>query len=247
MRMDSRLRLLERQRLTFDPKAGHRLLAERVRAGRVAPDALRLAAYCGHDAARTILGSAAADPPTASKAWFLGLALFGRRAVVLAAIVTGRLVEPAWERRGMWLGIEALRSAEHWMACPCSRHRRRAADLARDAKPPVPYTTRTAARIAATAARPERSRSQQAEATRLGAQDASAAAWNAPDVFTDAPADQVAELVALCGLTQVPRSADVRGLVSARLGAWVLGEFERERPAEQAGTARPAGQRALFL
>ena len=243
--MDARLRLLERQRFSDDAGTHQQLLADRVRAGRVAPDALRLAAYCGHEAARTILGSAA-DQPTTSKAWFMGLAQFGRRAVVLAAIVTGRLVEPAWERRGMWLGIEALRSAEHWMACPCSRHRRRAADLAREAKMPLSFTTRTAARIAATASRPDRSRSQQAEAVRLGAQDASAAAWNAPDVFAAAPADQVAELVALCGLTRVPRSADVRGLVAARLGRWVLAEFERKPSAQQADSVRPAEQRALF-
>lgn len=225
--MDARLRLLERQRFSNDPTTRWQLLAERVRAGRVAPDALRLAAYCGHDAARRILGSAAPDQPSTSKAWFLGLIPFGRRAVVLAAIVTGRLVEPAWERRGLWLGIEALRSAEHWLACPCSRHRRRAADLARHAKPPVPYTTRTAARIAATAARRDRSRSQQADAIRLGAQDASAAAWNAPDVFAEAPSDQVAELLALCGLTQAPSGSQMRALVATRLGAWVLGESER--------------------
>lgn len=225
--MDERLRQLERQRLGADPAAAHRLLLERVRAGRIGPQRLRLAAYCGDPGARAILGAEAPDAPTASKAWFMGLAGFGKRVVVFTAILTGRLVEPAWERRGMWLGIEALRSAEQWYVCPCARHRRRATDLARDGKPPIPYTTRTAGKIAESASHRDRSRSEEHTAARLGAQDASAAAWNAPEVFTSAPAEEVASLVALCGLTQTPSPSQMRALVAARLGAWVLGESEQ--------------------
>lgn len=245
--VDARLRQLERQRFSDDPTTRHQFLTERVRAGRVAPDALRLAAYCGHAGARMILGPGAPEQPTTSKAWFLGLAPFGLRVVVVTAIVTGRLVEPAWEHRGLWLAIEALRSTEQWLACPCARHRRRAADLARFAKPPPAATTaRTAARIAATACRLDRSRSQQAQAARLGAQDASAAAWSAPDVFAGVSADEVAVLVAACGLTKVPTPAEMRGLVAARLGAWVLGELGRERPARQEAPERAAEQRSLL-
>lgn len=88
--MDAALRRLERAADPADPSVRARLLAERARAGHLAPARLRLAAWLGDEAARLALGEEAAGPSrrrTKRDPWTRELAGWGPEALVRAALV----------------------------------------------------------------------------------------------------------------------------------------------------------------
>lgn len=74
-----------------DVAAAARLLLERLRAGSITREALELAAYCGHAAAREVVQSA--QPPAKASAWIMGLDAFQR---------------PTWARAVTWIAELAL-------------------------------------------------------------------------------------------------------------------------------------------
>lgn len=122
--MDRRLRELERD---ADPGGGARLLRERLRAGVLGPERLRLAAALGHRAAREALGE---PPPDGSLAGILGLAAgLGAAGPVWVAAAAAR---EALARHELWLEEAlprvraALEAVEAWADCPCERHREEA-------------------------------------------------------------------------------------------------------------------------
>lgn len=139
---DERRRELER---SDDVEDRARLLVERVRAGDLAADRLRLAAYLGHAGARLAVEGESWEPPTGGlRAWVSGLVRYGKEARVRAAlaICEAVVVEPRgeveptrpWRRVGepdfARAAVDAVRA---WLACPCDEHRgqcRQAADAA---------------------------------------------------------------------------------------------------------------------
>lgn len=109
------------------------LLLARVRAGDLAPDQLTLAAYCGHEAARRLLGEEAPTAPDVHQRegllrWAMGLRRWGREACVRAAVGAAEVVQPLWERAcpGRGEPALALQAARAWLTCPCSDHARQA-------------------------------------------------------------------------------------------------------------------------
>ena len=207
---DERLRLLEVAATTGDPGARLRLLAERARMGQVDLDALRLAAYCGDLDARTVLGPATPAVPNRSKAWFLGLAAFGKPVSVRAALALGRLVLPTWNQLGLRVAVAAVGSADEWLRCPCENHRRRAAGFADLAAVSMPTTARAGVNIARAASRRD---------SRLAAKDCAAAAWNLRETFRGLTTDQLDAALARCQLRRPPGLGEVRTLVAAHLRA----------------------------
>ena len=83
---DARIRELERLAAQGDPGAAASLLAERLRSGDLPLDDLRLAAYLGHPPAVAALGEEAPSQPDHVEGWVQGLAPWGERAVVQAAL-----------------------------------------------------------------------------------------------------------------------------------------------------------------
>lgn len=110
---DQRLRELERRVAEGDGAAEAPLLAERVRAGTLAPDRLRLAAYLGHPPAREALGDEAPVLREDPDSWIRGLADWGPQAWVRAAIAAARLTGRPNQ--------EVLDAAEAWLRQPTAR------------------------------------------------------------------------------------------------------------------------------
>jgi len=132
---DARLRRLERR---APPVERGRLLRERLRAGRLDPDRLSLAAYLGDRVASETLGADAPVPSADLREWVALLAPWGKEACVRAAVAAARrAVGPS----------PALAAAEAWLACPCPGHRRAAGVAAGHAAEPLP--AEAAARAAA--------------------------------------------------------------------------------------------------
>ncbi len=93
---DAARRTLERAaRRSDDDEARARALVARLRAGTLAPGALRLAAFLGHEPARSALGPEAPVAPATPLAWARALRAFGQPAWVRALLAT---LEPAVER-----------------------------------------------------------------------------------------------------------------------------------------------------
>ncbi|MCO5166331.1 MAG: hypothetical protein M9894_08205 [Planctomycetes bacterium] len=122
---DTALRELERRwRATEDPADEARVLAERLRSGRLPPARLELAAYLGHGPARAALGDGAPAGDFVPWArWRRALDAPGRAALLLGALVQLDLARAVAEERHAGLA-EALRAVEAWCACPCGEHAR---------------------------------------------------------------------------------------------------------------------------
>lgn len=115
---DTTLRLLERA-ARVDPSACDaraRHMAARLRAGEVDPDRVRLAAYFGDTAARTVLGCD--PPPVHLETWALGLAAWGQEPCVRVAVAAARVALPAYERTFVLSTLcrDLLRVADEWLA-----------------------------------------------------------------------------------------------------------------------------------
>ena len=129
--MDQRLRELER-----NEAASGRLLRERLRAGALAPERLRLAAALGHPGAREALGEPVQDSSLAALL-ALAAALGPEGPLCVAAAAT----REALSRHELWLMDAlprvraALEAVEAWTGCPCEEHRRRAEERQRELGP----------------------------------------------------------------------------------------------------------------
>lgn len=133
---DERRRRLEREAAAGDLAAASALLAERLRAGDLPEDRLRLAAHLGDPAAAQALGREPLAPPTITVSrWVRGLSerregawapwareAFARAAAAAARNTLGCFRDDA--RAAAARGVEAL---EAWIACPCDEHARAAA------------------------------------------------------------------------------------------------------------------------
>ena len=113
---DQRLRELERRVAEGDGAAEAPLLAERVRAGTLAPNLLRLAAYLGHPPAREALGDDAPVLHTDPDSLIRGLEAWGPQAWVRAALATTRLASVTLRFLEVWTAIEA------WIRDPSLEH-----------------------------------------------------------------------------------------------------------------------------
>ena len=121
--MDERERELERRfqasRATDDEAAW---LRERLRAGRLPEERLRIAAIVGHPAAALALGH---EPPREPEPLAAALEACGRETALRALVALGRLALPEWEGR-FPRDVRprvALEAAEGEARCPCPRHR----------------------------------------------------------------------------------------------------------------------------
>ncbi|HZU95846.1 MAG TPA: hypothetical protein VFF73_04000 [Planctomycetota bacterium] len=188
---DERLRRLEREVLEGDPSARARLLAERVRAGSVSHETVRLAAYALDPAARAFLGREAALASEEPKAFARGLEPFGKRAGVCAAVAAASVFLPLWTELGEQASVNQLEAARAWLACPCEAHRRHATEMMRWAKAQSLghffIMGQPAVDVVRAATRADRSDFERPRAARLAAEDAAAAAekvhlWCKPEL-----------------------------------------------------------------
>jgi hypothetical protein len=132
--VDDRLRRLTREVATGDAGARARLLAERLRAGDLGEDRLRLAAHLGDPAAAAALGRELLLPPTITiTRWVRGLAepsrggawpVWAREAYVRAAAAAGRIVLPGLDPALAERGRAAVDALDAWVRCPCDEHAR---------------------------------------------------------------------------------------------------------------------------
>lgn len=91
-------------------------LRERLRAGEISADRVRLAAHLGDAASATVLGDAPeTDDPVA---WADRTSVWGRDACIRFALALARSTMPATEA-----ARRALDAAEEWLRCPCEPHR----------------------------------------------------------------------------------------------------------------------------
>lgn len=214
--MDAHLRTIERHMAAGDPTARQQLLRARARAGQLPQ--LHLLAYLGDRDAQALLGPDAPLIHHRSRNWYLGLANYGKRVPVHAAIIAGRMVAPAWAHLGLDLALTCLHVAEEWLRCPCELHRKRAAVLARSLVEPTTTTGRTAYNIVRAVARRDRNRTDEATAARLAAGDAASAAWNVRRAFRALPPEQLAVLSRALGFRgPFPPLGFVRAAVTAKL------------------------------
>jgi hypothetical protein len=129
---DARFRSLQRQAAQGDLQAQGRLLLERVRAGDLDPDGLRLAAYLGDPGAREALGADAPAAPPDLGDWAVGIAPSGagardpwtREALARVAAAAARAALPAWEEQhpNDRLPRRTVEAIEEWILCPCEDH-----------------------------------------------------------------------------------------------------------------------------
>lgn len=101
-----------------DPADEARLLAGALRAGRLAPERLALAAFLGHTPAREALGGGAREDLAG---WLAALDEAGRAALAQAAVAGlragwGDVPSPRADL------AQALRLLEGWAGCPCEAH-----------------------------------------------------------------------------------------------------------------------------
>jgi len=94
-------------------------LKARTAAGDLPAERLMLAAYLGHEAARTADGDALAAPDDLAE-WVRGLERWGKEVLVRAAVAAARRVLPLWERKraGDRRPHDAIAAAEAWLAEP---------------------------------------------------------------------------------------------------------------------------------
>lgn len=118
---DARMRALARSAEQGDPGARRQLLLERLRAGQVTEDRLRLAAFLGDPAAADAAGAATGGEDLAG--WFAAITAWEPAACARAALAAAALVEPVWAAAGggpaVTRALEALRA---WTDCPCPAH-----------------------------------------------------------------------------------------------------------------------------
>jgi hypothetical protein len=127
---DDRLREVEREAAWGDPAGRARLLVERVRAGQLEHERLRLAAWLGDRAACLATGEAGGPGAAASgsqtrrgrrDAWTRALAAWGKEAIVRAAYVVARDELRHWRRHyrddASLPGV--LDAVAAWIGCPC--------------------------------------------------------------------------------------------------------------------------------
>lgn len=125
---DARLRELERRwRETGAVEDEATLLRERVRAGNLVPDRLKLAAHCGHAASALALGEVGTSADPDLLAWVRGLHAWGLEPGVRVALLAARVVLRVCRSRSgespSELEPETVFSAvEAWIACPCEEH-----------------------------------------------------------------------------------------------------------------------------
>ena len=131
--VDTRLRRLERAASQGDVEARARVLCERLRAGDLAEERVRLAAYLGDPGARLLLAERAPELPVIraraglelnQRRWITGLRAYGKEWLVLAAVALAHARFAAWTR---WDETDerprrAVAAAEAWVRCPCARH-----------------------------------------------------------------------------------------------------------------------------
>lgn len=125
---DDRLRGVERSAALGDPIARARLLVERARRGRLAPERLRLAAWLGDPTARLATGEdsdetvAHVRPKGRKDDWTRALAAWGQGAVVRAAYVVALDGMRHWRRHyrddASLPGV--LEAVAAWLRCPCA-------------------------------------------------------------------------------------------------------------------------------
>lgn len=121
---DARLRSLERD-ATNDPAAETRLLRERLRAGTLTEQDLRLAAYLGHAPAAEAIGERPFPPGVRDlQARLIGLYDHGLEAALRAQVALARTFLPQFEaeRPGDRRPHAALEAVEAWISCPCEEH-----------------------------------------------------------------------------------------------------------------------------
>lgn len=131
--VDTRLRRLERAASQGDVEARARVLCERLRAGDLAEERVRLAAYLGDPGARLLLAERAPELPVIraraglelnQRRWITGLRAYGKEWLVLAAVALAHARFAAWTR---WDETDerprrAVAAAEAWVRCPCDAH-----------------------------------------------------------------------------------------------------------------------------
>lgn len=121
---DERLRKLERA-AADDPAAQVRLLRERLRAGALSEQDLRLAGYLGHAPAAEALGERPFPPGVRDlQARLIGLYDYGLEAALRAQVALARTFLPQFEaeRPGDRRPHAALEAVDAWIACPCEEH-----------------------------------------------------------------------------------------------------------------------------
>ncbi len=121
---DERLRRLERD-ADSDPTAQVRLLRERLRAGALSEQDLKLAAYLGHAPAAEAVGDRPYPPGVRDlQARLIGIYEFGLEAALRAQVALARAFMPQFEadRPGDGRPHAALEAVEAWIACPCEEH-----------------------------------------------------------------------------------------------------------------------------
>lgn len=114
---DARRRRLEREAARGDAAARAALLGERVRAGDLPAERLRLAAHLGDPDARRVVGAT-----TAPGDWFAALGGFGPEAALRAVLVAVRLARPfhrALESPGA-RAEAAVEGEQAWAAAVCA-------------------------------------------------------------------------------------------------------------------------------
>lgn len=121
---DERLRRLEREAAS-DPMAHTRWLRERLRAGALTEQDLRLAGYLGDVAAADAVGERPYPPGVRDlQARLVGLYDFGLEVALRAQVALARTFLPQFEadRPGDRRPHAALEAVEAWIACPCEEH-----------------------------------------------------------------------------------------------------------------------------
>ena len=138
---DERLQQLRRAWDEGDLEAKVRLLRERMRAGELSEERVRLAAWLGDTAARLSLSGTVPAAPKGLLGMVRGLPGFPRTdAEAFARVQESDGVTPLFWQVGARLGIAAARlsrarsgepdpitAAEEWVLCPCGAHRKAAA------------------------------------------------------------------------------------------------------------------------
>lgn len=123
---DQRLRELERV-AAAGAEALERRVRERLRAGRLDPVRLGLAALLGDPVARRVLGPEAPAPAEVTgdlvDALVLGDAAVQVRVAAAAARAALRVTAAAIPPTDLALAESAVLAAEAWVACPCEAHR----------------------------------------------------------------------------------------------------------------------------
>ena len=118
---DNDLRELERHAASGAPGARERWLRARVRAGKLRPERLKLAAYCGDPGA--VLAEPELATPEGLVAWCLGFAMWGQHTFARALIAALSATLARWdhaESRAAAQGVVDI--LEDWVSDPSETH-----------------------------------------------------------------------------------------------------------------------------